>query len=420
MEGELTAAERRRSGRRLIRFRHGRCHRRSSEAEETGRVRRKRRADQPSTGPLQQHACRPRHGRRPRTNPLHPVAPGGSRHKHRRGRPWSPASPPASTRGHHCFLAQFRDNIKYEEDFFVNSRGNRLFTCRWMPKALEPRALIFICHGYGAECSISMGDTAARLVHSGFAVYGIDHEGHGKSSGSKGYISNFSDVVKDCSDHFKSVCEKQENRSKKRFLYGFSMGGTVVLQLHRKDPLYWDGAVLLAPACKIFDSMRPHPIIVSALKMISTVAPSWRVIPATDMIDKVCKDPQFKKEIRSNPYMYRGNLALQTGRELLSVTLDIEKNLHEVSLPFLVVHGTDDVVADPYGSKLLHERASSRDKTLKLYPGMWHVLMGEPPEDVERVFADVISWLEDRALSLVQNEIFSPITSKENFRCIEY
>jgi alpha-beta hydrolase superfamily lysophospholipase len=48
--------------------------------------------------------------------------------------------------------------------------------------------------------------------------------------------------------------EKQESRLKKRFLYGFSMGGTVVLQLHRKDPLYWDGAVLLAPFCKAFNS----------------------------------------------------------------------------------------------------------------------------------------------------------------------
>ncbi|PWZ05151.1 hypothetical protein Zm00014a_040231 [Zea mays] len=103
-----------------------------------------------------------------------------------------------------------------------------------------------------------MGDTAARLVHHGYVVHGIDHEGHGKSSGSKGYLSSFGDVVRDCSDHFKSVCgeneavdsKKQENRLKKRFLYGFSMGGTVVLQLHRKDPLYWDGAVLLAPMCK--------------------------------------------------------------------------------------------------------------------------------------------------------------------------
>jgi acylglycerol lipase len=52
----------------------------------------------------------------------------------------------------------------------------------------------------------------------------------------------------------------------------------------------------------MFDNMRPHPIIVSALKMISTVAPSWRVIPATDMIDKVCKDPQFKKEVIEQTY----------------------------------------------------------------------------------------------------------------------
>ncbi|CAN6181070.1 unnamed protein product, partial [Urochloa humidicola] len=41
--------------------------------------------------------------------------------------------------------AQFRDNIKYEEDFFVNSRGNRLFTCRWMPKGHMCRVPCFSC-----------------------------------------------------------------------------------------------------------------------------------------------------------------------------------------------------------------------------------------------------------------------------------
>ncbi|XP_014754297.1 caffeoylshikimate esterase isoform X2 [Brachypodium distachyon] len=242
-----------------------------------------------------------------------------------------------------------------------------------------------------------MGDTAVRLVHAGYAVYGIDQVGHGKSSGSKGYISSFSDIVKDCSDYFKSICEKPENKMKKRFLYGMSMGGTVVLQLHRKDPTYWHGAVLLAPMCKLADGIRPHPVVVGALKMICTVVPSWRVVPAPDMLDQVCKDPQFKKEIRSNPYMYKGRMALQTGHELLAASLDIEKNLQEVTLPFLVLHGTDDVVADPSGSRLLHERASSRDKTFKLYPGMYHVLMAEPPADVDRVFADVMSWLDQRA-----------------------
>ncbi|AQK64259.1 hypothetical protein ZEAMMB73_Zm00001d013735 [Zea mays] len=79
-----------------------------------------------------------------------------------------------------------------------------------------------------------------------------------------------------------------------------------------------------------FDNMRPHLIIVGALKMINIIAPSWRVIPATNMIDKIRKDPQLKKKICFNPYMYRGNLALQIGCKLLSVSLDIKKSLHEV------------------------------------------------------------------------------------------
>lgn len=112
-------------------------------------------------------------------------------------------------------------------------------------------------------------------------------------------------------------------------------------------------------------------------EMINIIAPSWRVIPATNMIDKIRKDPQLKKKICFNPYMYRGNLALQIGCKLLSVSLDIKKSLHEVrSSPsvrpphatlvawtfpldrrpwdFYSNIGTDDVVTDRSGSKLLH------------------------------------------------------------------
>uniref|UniRef100_A0A0E0FVH1 Serine aminopeptidase S33 domain-containing protein n=1 Tax=Oryza nivara TaxID=4536 RepID=A0A0E0FVH1_ORYNI len=240
-------------------------------------------------------------------------------------------------------------------------------------------------------------DTAARLVRAGYAVYGIDHEGHGRSSGQRCYIPNFGDIVSDCANFFTSICEKPENREKKRFLYGISMGGGVALLLHRKEPTYWDGAVLLAPMCKIADDMRPHPIAVSALKMVCAVAPSWRIIPTPDIIDKVCKDPEMRKQVRSNPYIYRGKLPLKTCHELLMVSLDIEKNLHEVTLPFLVLHGGDDIVTDPSVSKLLFEEASGRDKTFKLYPGMWHALTAELPDDVERVYSDIISWLDERS-----------------------
>ena len=48
--------------------------------------------------------------------------------------------------------------------------------------------------------------TATRLVKAGFAVYGIDYEGHGKSAGLQGLVKIFDNVVDDCSDHFTTIC----------------------------------------------------------------------------------------------------------------------------------------------------------------------------------------------------------------------
>lgn len=67
-------------------------------------------------------------------------------------------------------------------------------------------------------------------------------------------------------------------------------------------------------------------------------------------------------------------------------------------MPFLVLHGEDDKVTDKSTSKKLHEDASSPDKTIKLYQDMWHgLLYGEPLDNIETVFKDIIGWLNDRA-----------------------
>jgi lysophospholipase len=40
------------------------------------------------------------------------------------------------------------------------------------------------------------------------------------------------------------------------------------------------------------------------------------------------------------------------------------------------------------------ERASSKDKTLKLYEGLYHEILNEPEK--EQVIADIIAWLDAR------------------------
>ncbi|KAL3328758.1 hypothetical protein AABB24_036065 [Solanum stoloniferum] len=286
--------------------------------------------------------------------------------------------------------------VEYHEVFIRNSRGVQLFTCRWLPFS-SPKALVFLCHGYGMECSRFMRGVGTRLANNGYAVFGIDYEGHGRSAGARCYIKKFDNIVNDCSEFFKSVCAQEEYREKTRFLYGESMGGAVALLTHKKDPSFWQGALLVAPMCKISEKVKPHPMVISLLTKVEDVIPRWKIVPTKDVIDSAFKDPAKREEVRGNKLIYQAKPRLKTALEMLRTSMHLEESLHEVTLPFLVLHGEADIVTDPEISKALYEQASSKDKTIKLYPGMWHGLTyGEPEENIEIVFSDIISWLDKR------------------------
>ncbi|KAL8468105.1 hypothetical protein ACS0TY_031368 [Phlomoides rotata] len=290
-----------------------------------------------------------------------------------------------------------KDSVTYEDEFIRNSRGNELFTCRWMPADTEPKALVFMCHGYAMECSISMRGVGVRLATEGYVVYGMDYEGHGNSSGLRGYIPNFDHVVDDCSDYFTAISERQENKNKKKILLGESYGGAIVLHLHMRRRDYWDMAVLLAPLCKFTEHVTPHPLVLKLYVMLGGLFPKLK-LPIADLIDEAVRVPKIRDEIRSNPLFYSsGWHHLGTGIAGLKMSLELEKRLEEVSLPFLVVHGGDDRVSDPSVSQLLYESARSSDKTFNLYRGMWHSLTyGEVPYNINIVLSQIVAWLNDR------------------------
>ncbi|XP_077218604.1 caffeoylshikimate esterase-like [Tasmannia lanceolata] len=287
--------------------------------------------------------------------------------------------------------------VEYQEEYIRNARGVQLFTCKWLP--ISPiKALVFICHGYGMECSGFMRGCGLRLAGAGYGVFGIDYEGHGRSRGPRCYIKKFDNIVNDCDDFFKSVCEQQEYREKGRFLYGESMGGAVALLLHRKDPTFWNGAVLVAPMCKISEKVKPHPVVVNILTRVEEIIPKWKIVPTKDVIDSAFKDPLKREEIRNNKLIYQDKPRLKTALEMLRTSISLEDSLSQVKLSFFVLHGEADTVTDPEVSRALYERAGSADKTMKLYPGMWHALTsGEPDHNVETVFGDIIAWLDKRA-----------------------
>lgn len=53
---------------------------------------------------------------------------------------------------------------------------------------------------------VSVSECGIRLASAGYAVFGMDYEGHGRSMGARCYIKKFGNIVNDCYDYYTSIC----------------------------------------------------------------------------------------------------------------------------------------------------------------------------------------------------------------------
>ncbi|CAI6000383.1 unnamed protein product, partial [Closterium sp. NIES-65] len=251
---------------------------------------------------------------------------------------------------------------------------------------------------YGFDCTTYFQDTAERLASEGYGVYGIDFEGHGRSDGLSVFIPDFNTLVNDSIAYFAPIRERPEHKSIPKFLCGESMGGAVAICIHRKQPDQWDGAIFMAPMCKISAKVQPPAILVRLLKGLAYVIPTWQIVPSADIVTSAIRCPEKLKKIAASPYTYRARPRMRTALTMLHASQDAEASLPSISLPFLLLHGDADTVTELDGSQAFYEKARSEDKTLKVYEGAWHLLTeGEPEETVEKVLRDMIGWLDERS-----------------------
>ncbi|CAN6445127.1 unnamed protein product [Victoria cruziana] len=299
----------------------------------------------------------------------------------------------------HCLLKTAYPGIRMEEMYETNSRGAEIFSKYWIPQFSPLKAMIFFCHGYGDTCTFFFEGTARKLASCGYGVFAIDYPGFGLSDGLHGYIPNFDILVDDVMEQFSKVKENPEYRNLPCFLLGQSMGGAVALKIHLKQRQAWNGAILIAPMCKIADDMVPHWLVQQLLIAVSKFFPKQKLVPTKDLADMAFKDKSKRKLAIYNVISYKDQPRLRTAVELLRATRGIEDHLEEVSLPLLILHGQADVVTDPSVSKALYEKAISRDKKLILYEGAYHaILEGESDESIFHVLEDVVSWLDRHRL----------------------
>ena len=273
-----------------------------------------------------------------------------------------------------------------EEGRFDGVGGLEIFWQAWLPPA-EPAAVVVLAHGV-SEHSGRYGWVGEQLAEHGYALYALDHRGHGRSEGQRAFVDRMDNAVADLDSLVDIASAAHEGLP--LFLLGHSMGGCVALaySFHHQDRL--DGLVLSAPLAA---AAAASPITRVVGRLLSEVAPKVGIL-AIDS-SAVSRDPEVVRDYDADPLNFHGRLPARTCEELVATIRRLPEGVGLLTLPILTMHGTADTLTPPEGSEMVYERAGSEDKEIIRYDGLYHELLNEPEREV--VLGDVAGWLQPRA-----------------------
>ena len=276
--------------------------------------------------------------------------------------------------------------MEHKEGTFKGVKNLDIYHRCWLPSA-EPRAVLLVVHGW-AEHSGRYMNLVEHFVPGGYAICALDHRGHGRSEGKRGYVERFPDYLCDLKTFFDLV--RAEYSGRKIFLVGHSMGGTVATAYAVQYQHEFNGLLLSGAGLKLDSSL--SSALIPFAWLLSRLLPKMGIMVLD--ASAICQDPEVVDAYVNDPLVYRGKISCRFGAEMLQTLRKLPSEVRKISLPILIMHGTADRLCDPSGSRMLYERVGSEDKTLKLYDGFHHEIFNEPGR--RQVMEDMEAWLEAR------------------------
>jgi len=231
---------------------------------------------------------------------------------------------------------------------------------------------LLVAHGF-AEHSGRYGNLVDYFVPNGYAVYALDHRGHGRSDGERVHTEQFTDYLTDLKTFFNMV--RKENPDNKIFLVGHSMGAaisTAYTVKYQKElaGLILSGGGITRPGDPPLPARTGRPLDASMLS----------------------RDPAVVDAYVNDPLVYRGPIPNQRGSAMAEMRRQLPEQVPGIKLPILIMAGAAAPTGDGARSKALYEAVGSEDKTLKLYEGLLHEIFNEPEHP--QVMADMEVWLD--------------------------
>lgn len=274
--------------------------------------------------------------------------------------------------------------MKHKEGSIKGIRGANIFYQYWSPEE-HARANLVIVHGL-AEHSGRYMNVVNHFVPAGYAVYGVDHIGHGRSDGDRVYVDRFQDYTTTLATYIDMIHDWQPD--KPIFLIGHSMGGLIGAAYLLEHQHELSGAVLSGPGIKVPDNISRTVIFMG--KILSKILPRVGILQLDS--NGVSRDPAVVDAYVNDPLVYTGKVTARLGAEMLKTMQDVTNSASRINLPLTIVQGGNDMLIDPGGAQLLYDSVSSEDKAIKIYEGFYHEVFNDPGH--EQVLNDVWKWIE--------------------------
>ncbi len=275
--------------------------------------------------------------------------------------------------------------VRHREDSLRGPDGVQLFEQSWAPES--PRAVVLLVHGF-AEHSSRHASAALHLAHRGYAVQSFDLRGHGRSQGKRCFVRAFDEYLDDTGTVLLRARRKWP--SQPVFLLAHSLGGLIasLFVIHERSAV--SGLILSAPVARLGRDYSRFKIGASFVL--------GRAFPHLPMVrfksSSVSRDSLVVRAYEEDELVYHGRTPARTASEVVRAVRRLQAGAERISVPLLVMHGSQDHVADVDGSRELCERAGSSDKSLRVCDGLWHEIMHEPEKEV--VLQEMSGWLDDR------------------------
>jgi len=256
----------------------------------------------------------------------------------------------------------------------------------WEPEG-KPKAVVCFLHG--------LGDHTGRFEHvgkvlkeAGYALFGFDLRGHGQTGGPRGHLPSLDALIQDI-QQFVGL-QKQSFPDTPIFLYGHSLGGVFMLMYSIQHDKGLNGLIVTGLALR--SPLLEQKAKVTLINVLGSLLPGLTIPTGLDPTT-ISRDPGVVQKYISDPLVHDKSSLAFAKSSFIAIDFCFA-HAHELGIPMLLMHGTEDKLVYPRGSEEFLKLAgeTNKDVTLKLWDGLYHEIHNEPEQ--AEVLKFMIEWLD--------------------------